>query len=36
MLTAIFLRRKGKSRTLTFLLVVSALLLAGGILIMLK
>lgn len=36
MLTAIFLRRKGKLKTLTALLLISVLLLIGGILMMLK
>jgi hypothetical protein len=36
MLTAIFLRRKRKSKTLAVLLFVSVLLLIGGILILLK
>lgn len=36
MLTAIFLRRKGKLNTLTALLLISVLLLIGGILMMLK
>ena len=36
MLTAIFLRRKGKFKTLAVLLFVSVVLLIGGILILLK
>lgn len=36
MLTALFLRKKGKFKTLTTLFIVSALLLAGGILMLFK
>ena len=36
MLTAIFLRRKEKLKSLTALLLISVLLLIGGILMMLK
>jgi hypothetical protein len=36
MLTAIFLKRKGKFKTLAVLLFVSVVLLIGGILILLK
>jgi hypothetical protein len=36
MMTGIFLRRKGKNKTLAALLIVSALLLGAGILILIK
>ena len=36
MLTGILLRKKGKTKTLTTMLIVSALLLIGGILMLLK
>lgn len=36
MLTGILLRKKGKNNKLTILFIVSAILLAGGILILLK
>jgi hypothetical protein len=36
MLTGIFLKKKGKTKTLTIMLIVSALLLIGGILMLVK
>jgi len=36
MLTGILLSKKGKTKTLTIMLIVSALLLVGGILMLLK
>jgi len=36
MLTGILLRKKGKTKTLTTMLIVSALLLIGGILMLVK
>jgi hypothetical protein len=36
MLTGILLKKKGKTKTLTTMLIVSALLLIGGILMLLK
>jgi len=36
MLTGILLRKKGKTKTLTIILLVSALLLIGGILMLVK
>jgi len=36
MLTGLLLRRKGKNKTLTIMLMVSALLLIGGILMLVK
>jgi len=36
MLTGIFLKKKGKTKTLAIMLIVSALLLIGGILMLVK
>jgi len=36
MLTGLLLRKKGKNKTLTILVIVSIILLAGGILILVK
>jgi len=36
MLTGILLRKKGKAKTLTIMVIVSALLLIGGVLMLIK